>query len=78
MYVSKEPSASSIRAAESATQEKKEFVTVKRKQRLAETELEHCLMEAILLCLILNKPHLFSITQVFLKQLNCPHMYVIS
>jgi len=36
-YVSKEPSASSIRAAESATQEKKEFVAVKQEQRLAKT-----------------------------------------
>jgi len=37
-YVSKEPSASSIRAAESVTQEKKEFVTAKQEQRLAKTE----------------------------------------
>jgi hypothetical protein len=32
-------------------------------------------MESILLCLLLNKPHLSSITQVYLNQLNCPHMY---
>jgi hypothetical protein len=36
--VSKELSAFSIRAAESATQEKKDFVTAKREQRLARTE----------------------------------------
>jgi hypothetical protein len=38
IYVSKEHTVSSIRAEESATQEKKKFVTEKREQRLAKIE----------------------------------------
>jgi len=32
-------------------------------------------MEAISLCLLLNKPHLFSLTQVYFNSVYCPGKY---